>query len=736
MRRQTVSRPPEDATLHGASGRWVTWSAVLVCLWLGSVWPADAAGQTVNVNGSTTHGPSALVAVPLGGDLPAVRRARRVQLDPRIRFIQGLTEGETITLNLFEDSVYTARIDRIGKNVNGTLTARARISGLPLACALMSSTDGQTLISVDIPERRQQFLVFSEPDAGMHQVLDLDPSRPGLLEDAPCLTPPVSGPAYAGEPPTALDPPGPFDPARVDVMVVYTPAASQWASGSGGIANVIANAMQRAQLALDNSDTALTVNLVYSAEVSYTESGNSQTDLNRLTSTGDGYMDQVHTWRDQYGADLVALFAKVEDTGGISWVLRSPSGEPMYGFSLTRVQQASWTYTHIHEMGHNMGCHHRKDQSVQPGPGLFSYSAGWRWIGNDSGLYCSVMSYEDGGYTRVAYFSNPSILYQGVPTGDAVDGDNARTLREIKHVIAGYRSTSHSPPATPTPVSPINGAIVGSLTPALVATVFSDPDGDSHVNSHWQVDDDGAFASPEWDSGDTYPAGTQTEVPSDLLAYGTTYYWRVRYRDGYGDWSSWSASGSFTVVSLAEALDKPQLSWATGGSAGWFGQGAVSHDGVDAGQSGDVADSQESWVQAQISGPATLKFWWKVSSEAGWDYLEFYVDGLLKDRITGEVNWQEKSYPIASGPHTIQWRYIKDSIISAGSDCGWVDEVKVCLTGDINLDGIVDATDLLILAGTFGNKSGDPGYDSRADLNGDSKVDVSDILVLGRNWGA
>ena len=54
------------------------------------------------------------------------------------------------------------------------------------------------------------------------------------------------------------------------------------------------------------------------------------------------------------------------------------------------------------------------------------------------------MSYTDdyGGATptQVGYFSNPSVSYRGAPTGHAADGDNARTIREIKTVISNYRS--------------------------------------------------------------------------------------------------------------------------------------------------------------------------------------------------------------------------------------------------------------------------------------------------------
>jgi hypothetical protein len=57
------------------------------------------------------------------------------------------------------------------------------------------------------------------------------------------------------------------------------------------------------------------------------------------------------------------------------------------------------------------------------------------------------------------------------------------------------------------------------------------------------------------------------------------------------------------------------------------------------------------------------------------------------------------------------------------------------IPGDINADGFVDASDLLILAGSFGKFAGDSAPDAACDLNLDGAVDVSDLLILAGNWG-
>jgi C1A family cysteine protease len=140
-----------------------------------------------------------------------------------------------------------------------------------------------------------------------------------------------------------------------------------------------------------------------------------------------------------------------------------------------------------------------------------------------------------------------------------------------------------------------------------------------------------------------------------------------------------SSNATLSVLSaptLADALDARGLSWTSGGSALWTGQASVTHDGVDAACSGSIANQLESWVQTTVTGPGQLSFWWKVSSESGYDFLVLLADGVRVDAISGETAWAQKIYKVGNGSHTLRWTYMKDASVSAGSDTAWLDQVS------------------------------------------------------------
>lgn len=135
------------------------------------------------------------------------------------------------------------------------------------------------------------------------------------------------------------------------------------------------------------------------------------------------------------------------------------------------------------------------------------------------------------------------------------------------------------------------------------------------------------------------------------------------------------ATFSASPGSLAAALDSTDLSWSSGGSAPFFAQDGIVHYGSAAAQSGAIGDSQSSWLAATVTGPGLLTFDWKVSSEAGYDFLTVAVDGVRKLSSSGEADWSRQKLAIPAGVHTVRWQYTKDQAVATGRDAGWVDHV-------------------------------------------------------------
>jgi alpha-tubulin suppressor-like RCC1 family protein len=135
------------------------------------------------------------------------------------------------------------------------------------------------------------------------------------------------------------------------------------------------------------------------------------------------------------------------------------------------------------------------------------------------------------------------------------------------------------------------------------------------------------------------------------------------------------------LADLVAALDLPSDAPITrSGDASWFGQAATTHDGLGAARSGAITDGQATTLSLTTTGPDTLSFFWKVSSEAGYDHLRFSIDGIEKNKITGSVDWHQVSYVLPAGPHTLTWSYTKDLSGSTGADAGWVDQVVLTPT--------------------------------------------------------
>ncbi|MCD4698187.1 MAG: carboxypeptidase regulatory-like domain-containing protein, partial [Bacteroidales bacterium] len=117
--------------------------------------------------------------------------------------------------------------------------------------------------------------------------------------------------------------------------------------------------------------------------------------------------------------------------------------------------------------------------------------------------------------------------------------------------------------------------------------------------------------------------------------------------------------------------------WSFGGNAPWFITTENPYDGAYCTKSGAIGNYQSSEMEItlELTSGGDISFARKVSSEADYDYLEFYIDDIKQGEWAGEVAWAEVTYPVTAGEHTFKWVYDKDQSVSNGSDCGWIDYI-------------------------------------------------------------
>ncbi len=405
---------------------WIIIAGFLLLLGSGSSPAAAQPGLFISKGSQADQG-----ALPRVG----VIRGRTVDVDlSQMPGADGRGElpraGHELVLNVFDDVVLQARMERSERTERGMRWV-GKLKGKPTSDVVIVIHDGVMAGSIVSPEA-----AYSIRYNGSSQVVE-EIDRSALPPEAEPL-----------EPPSLPAPDAPLDPAalmddgsNIDVLVVYTPAARNAAGGTSGIQSRIQLGVTETNAAYANSGVLQRLRLVGAVEVSYTESGDISTDLNRLTYT-DGVLDNVQSLRDAYKADLVSLITSTPSPAycGVAWLMggNSPSFAPN-AYSVVEQTCISPSYSFGHELGHNMGLNHARTDPV--GTGAYSYSYGYK---DPLSYFRTMMAYDCPiSCPRILNFSNPNVFYNGRTTGiveTAADSAyNALSLNNTRVTVANFR---------------------------------------------------------------------------------------------------------------------------------------------------------------------------------------------------------------------------------------------------------------------------------------------------------
>ena len=197
---------------------------------------------------------------------------------------------------------------------------------------------------------------------------------------------------------------------------------------------------------------------------------------------------------------------------------------------------------------------------------------------------------------------------------------------------------------------------------------------------------------------DAIAAGETVEIPVNItvgsnVELGSTYELSYLMSAGH-----YTVSGSYiiTVGNIIEGFETGDFSaynWQFGGSANWTVVNTGAYNGLYCAKSGAISDNQQTdlILTTEVLADGDISFFKKVSSENNYDKLYFYIDNVEKGNWSGDVAWSQESYPVTAGTHTFKWTYKKDSSVSSGSDCAWIDDIQFPPTNVIlALDPVTD----------------------------------------------
>ena len=247
----------------------------------------------------------------------------------------------------------------------------------------------------------------------------------------------------------------PVTDSTIDAAVFYTPVARDAEGGTEAMEDKIDEMVAWTNNAYRMSGVKQRVALVATAETAYDETA-WRTDLRRLFSASDGYMDEVHEVRNREGADIVMLIRgtrELDSGGAVQRVMVAVSTNfASSAFAWSNAESRSFA----HELGHLMGLHHDRYEACTGSScsgAAFPYAYGY--IHCDETFYSdrwrTIMAYPDEctSFRTPALFSNPERAYRGDPLGEAglapstsrTEGpaDAVRALNRTRAYVSEFR---------------------------------------------------------------------------------------------------------------------------------------------------------------------------------------------------------------------------------------------------------------------------------------------------------
>jgi zinc metalloprotease ZmpB len=255
----------------------------------------------------------------------------------------------------------------------------------------------------------------------------------------------------------------------------------------------------------------------------------------------------------------------------------------------------------------------------------------------------------------------------------------------------------------------------------------------------WTAPSNGASSYRLYRNSSMVWSGTATSVTDTGLANGTSYDYYVTAMNGTTE----SGASNIVTVTPAPAPEEgfesggfTSFPWTFSGNANWIVDTANSYELAKSAKSGTITHSQTSSMQVvlTVTQASNIAYACKVSSESGYDFLKFYIDGVQQgSSLSGATAWTVYTYAVTTGSHTFNWTYSKDTSVSSGSDCAWVDFIDFPTTATAAYDAELSAINAPLATYNGGNQSITPSVTIK---NSGSTTLTSAVVSYRINSGA
>lgn len=413
--------------------------------------------------------------------------------------VMDMAEGERVDLNFAGG--YEAELDRITVGNLGSRTWVGRIAGHDIRHRVfITETNGFVFGQINtpdgtwhiVPNRTGGHRIFQHhPDATVPEWGDDGIPTGYIPEDV------IHNSPFTQEDPATGEAVAVGSNGTIDIAAYYTQSmVDLWGLAVGGRIQFLVALLDQAHIDSDTGMRARLVNLEFNAASETASNSSTLSDLqdgvgdNTAGANGQDFRD-FRTVRDAKGADLVTIIRHYDrnthGSCGVAYVLGGGSGTISAGSAAFGVSVNSdwidknWSgtggysfctdQTFAHEIGHNTGFAHNRENAGTAGVRSFAYGH------RVDGQFRTIMSYSSTtGESRVNYFSNPDITLCpggaacGIADPSTDSADNARAAREEGRNITDFRAVA---PRVVSAVLPITRSVANGTSATAFATVIN-----------------------------------------------------------------------------------------------------------------------------------------------------------------------------------------------------------------------------------------------------------------------